>query len=203
LKILLTGSSNGLGQQLHQLLIAAGHDVVAPTRDHLDLSVISAVAAFAPDSVDMLINCAGTGIGGKIDFCQHRIDDVVEILNTNFMAPVVLCHTVLNANPACKIVNITSTNNNRYWPNDLAYSLSKKALEDLGNMLRIEYPALNYLEVRLGLTKTNFNQSRYKNDPERFSDLYETNVYQTANNAANRIYAVLFDSNIKFIEIAP
>lgn len=203
MKILLTGSASGVGQQLNQLLTNAGHNVVALTRTQLNLAAINDVTAFTAGPVDMLINCAGTDIGGKIDFCNHQISDIVDILNTNLVAPVILCHTVLKANSVCKIVNITSTNNNRYWPNDLAYSLSKKSLEELGRMLCVEYPALSYLEVRLGLTRTNFNQSRYKNDPERFVDLYESNRYQTATEAAERIVNVLFDSNIKFIEISP
>ena len=90
MKILLTGSSNGLGQKLHQLLTALDHDVVAPTRDQLNLADTNNVIAFAVNHVDMLINCAGTGIGGKIDFCHHNINDVVEIFNTNLVAPIVL-----------------------------------------------------------------------------------------------------------------
>jgi short-subunit dehydrogenase len=203
MKILLTGSNSGIGQQLQKQLLSSGHDVIALTRKELNLALINTVTEFTVDYIDMLINCAGTGIGGKIDFCNHSLDNVVEILNTNFIAPVVLCHKALKINPYCKIVNITSTNNNRYWPNDLAYSLSKKSLKELGNMLCIEYPLLNYLEIQLGLTKTNFNQSRYKKEPARFTDLYESNKYQTVEYVATRIVDVLFDSNIKFIEISP
>lgn len=203
MNVFLTGSSNGLGRELLNQLIKLGHQVIAPIRTELDLSDVNQVIEYKLDNVDMLINCAGTGVGGKIDFCNHRPENIVEILNTNLIAPVMLCHKALKQNLNCKIVNITSTNNNHYWPNDLAYSLSKAALTDLGTMLRVEYPTLKYLEVRLGLTKTNFNNNRYANEPERFQDLYESHVYQTAESAAHEIVGVLFNDNIKFIEVAP
>lgn len=203
MKILLTGSGSGLGQKLYQLLTHLGHDVEGITREILNLSDISQVISYKTGYVDMLINCAGTGIGGKIDFCQHNPANVIDILNTNFIAPVILCQSCLKINAKCKIVNVTSTNNNRYWPKDLAYSLSKKSLEHLGSMLRVEYPDIKYLEVRLGLTKTNFNKNRYRLEPNRFEDLYQQHAYLTVDHAAQKILEVLFDESIKIIEISP
>jgi len=110
---------------------------------------------------------------------------------------------VLAFNRLCKIVNITSTNNKRYWPNDLAYSLSKKCLAEFGKMLTVEFTDLNYLEVRLGLTKTNFNNNRYKNNQNKFQDIYATSNYLLPENVARKIVDVLFDNTIKFIEVAP
>ena len=203
MRIFLTGASSGVGHRLFTQLTESGNHVVAPTRAQLDLSVTDQVINYELDNVDMLINCAGTGVGGKIDFCNHRPTNVVEILNTNLIGPVLLCQKVLSKNSHCKIVNITSTNNNRFWPGDLAYSLSKQSLSDLGSMLRVEYPSLRYLEVRLGLTKTNFNNNRYANDSERFQDVYGSHVYQTVESAVDQITKVLFNDNIKFIEVAP
>jgi short-subunit dehydrogenase len=150
----------------------------------------------------MLINCAGTGIGGKIDFVNHCASDMVDLLHTNFIAPVLLSQSVLGNNPRAKIVNITSTNNSRYWPNDLAYSLSKKALEDFGKMLVVEYPTVKYLEIRLGLTKTKFNQNRFRNDPGRYTDIYDR-PHLLPSEVADKICKILFDHTIKFIEISP
>jgi short-subunit dehydrogenase len=203
MKIFLTGSSSGLGHTLFNKLTGLGHHVIAPLRSELNLSLPEQICAYKIDNVDMLINCAGTGVGGKIDFCNHRPENVFEIFNTNLIAPVMLCHKVLNQNSHCKIVNITSTNNNRYWPNDLAYSLSKKSLANLGSMLCVEYPGIKYLEVRLGLTKTNFNSNRYANEQERFYDLYQSNNYQTVESAGEKIINVLFDDSIKSIEVSP
>jgi short-subunit dehydrogenase len=202
MKILLTGSSNGVGKELKKTL-SSQHEVDCPTRLELDLNDAKSVVNYVDKAYDMLINCAGTGVGGKIDFVHHTTDFVQEILQVNFVNVVLLVQQVLRFNAKCKIINITSTNNKRYWPNDLAYSLSKKCLETFGTMLTTEYPKVRHLEVRLGLTKTNFNCSRYKHEPERLQDIYSINEHLMPNEVAQKIVDVAFDDRIKFIEISP
>ena len=199
MKILITGTSSGIGQGLmHQLL---HHEVTRLTRSTLDLADVSSVTNYSIDHYDMLINCAATGIGGKIDLVNHSDTDAVNILNVNLISPILLCKKILKSNPQCKIVNITSTNNNHYYPNDLIYSLSKLALAEFGRMLKIEYPTTNLLEISLGLTKTNFNYNRYSNNLDRYYDIYQ-HPHLTVEQAVTRIMSVLFDSNVKNIEIS-
>lgn len=200
MKIIVTGTSSGIGENLTRAL--HDHEVIALSRKQLDLSDVGAVENFQFDPVDMLVNCAGTDLGGKIDFVNHRISEVVSIINTNLLAPMLLAHRALLNNSHCKIVNITSTNNKRYYANNLAYSLSKKSLSDFGKMLSVDYPDLRLLEIQLGLTRTNFNQNRYRTAPKRFRDIYQQE-HLTAEQATERIISVLFDDTIKFIEIGP
>lgn len=201
MNILITGSSSGVGNGLAKILSIA-NNVIGLTRNDLDLSNIKNVSIFELPVIDMLINCAGTDIGGKIEFTNHNTDEIVKILNTNLVSPVILSQKALKNNVNCKIVNITSTNNNRYYANNLAYSLSKKALESFTNMLQVEYPKANILEVRLGLTKTNFNKNRFKGHEDRFNDIY-VNKHLTIDEAVSQITSVLFNDSIKFIEVAP
>jgi len=200
MRILITGTSSGLGQELVGRL--HDHDVVALTRQLLDLSDIASVINYNPGFCDILINCAGTDIGGKIDFVNHQTQHVVDILNTNLIAPVLLSKQMLSNNSKCKIVNITSTNNNRYYANNLSYSLSKKALAEFGAMLKVEYPDVDYLEIKLGLVKTEFNRNRYQHEPDRFTDIYQLS-HLTVCQAADIIVPTVFNSSIKFIEVAP
>jgi short-subunit dehydrogenase len=200
MKILLTGSSGGIGQALSKRL--RSHEITEVSRSTLDLGCIDQVLSYRTGNVDMLINCAGTDIGGKIDFVNHRDHMVAQILTVNLLAPVLLTQKVLKDNPQCRIVNITSTNNKRYYANNLAYSLSKLSLGNFGDMLAVDYPDIDLLEVRLGLTKTNFNTARYAEDSNRFVDIY-TNQHLSADWAAEKIHSVLFDSTVKFIEISP
>lgn len=200
MKIVVTGTSSGIGLELTNRL--RQFDVVSLTRNDVDLSNVKDVLDYDIDVCDMLINCAGTDIGGKIDFAQHNSKHVVDILTTNLLSPVILSQKVLRKNSKCKIVNITSTNNNRYYANNLAYSLSKKALSEFGAMLKVDYPDVQYLEIRLGLTKTNFNNSRYQFDKDRYNDVY-ANSHLTVDQAVDKMMPVLFDSTIKFIEVSP
>jgi short-subunit dehydrogenase len=201
MRIAVTGSRSGVGKALVGLL-EMRHEIIHITRDRLDLGNTRELVEQGLDYCDMLINCAGTDLGGKIEFAQHNLADINEIMSVNLLAPLYLTHKALSKNPDCKIVNITSTNNNRYWPNDLAYSLSKKALEEFGHMLRVEYPDVDLLEVRLGLTKTSFNENRYRNCPDRLVDIYDQ-PHLIPEEVAIRIATVLFDPAVKFIEISP
>jgi len=200
MRITITGTASGVGLELVNRL--QQHDVTALSREKLDLSDINAVVNYNLGPCDLLINCAATDVGGKIDFVNHEIHHVIDIMNTNLLSPVLLSKQALANNPNCKIVNITSTNNNRYYPNNLAYSLSKQSLANFGSMLKIEYPDVQYLEVRLGLTKTNFNNNRYRHNPKRFDDVY-ANKHLTVDQVADRILDVLFDSSVKVIEVSP
>jgi short-subunit dehydrogenase len=200
MNIVITGTSSGVGQALAHHL--CDHTVVALTRDQLDLGNINHVLNYSMDAVDLLINCAGTDVGGKIDFVNHRTNSIVNTMTVNLLSPVILTQKALKNNAKCRVVNITSTNNRRYYANNLAYSLSKKALEEFGNMLKVDYPDVDLLEIRLGLIKTNFNQARYEFEPERFDDVY-VNQHLTVDQVVVKILDVLFDSSVKFIEVSP
>lgn len=200
MKILLTGSSSGIGHELYKIL-SAEHEIIAPNRFDLNLTHINDIIKFVDSKYDILINCAGTGVGGKIDFINHDPFLSKEILETNLLGTVLLTQRVLSFNINTKIVNITSTNNNRFYPGDLVYSLSKKSLEIFTNMIKIEYPKTPVLEIKLGLTKTNFNQNRYRNDCTRYQDIYQTPCL-SAEQVAKQIIAVLFENSIKNIEIS-
>jgi short-subunit dehydrogenase len=199
MNIIITGTSSGVGEYLASKL-QENHTVVAINRNDCDLN--NSIPSNFVGYCDMLINCAGTGIGGKIDFVNHNPEDINEIFNVNLLAPIELTRQALKQNKHCKIVNITSTNNKRYYPNDLAYSLSKLALSEFGKMLAIEYPEVKILEVRLGLTQTNFNSNRYKKEPDRFQEIYH-NKHLTIPEAGDAIIEALFNDNIKFIEVSP
>lgn len=201
MKVVVTGANSGVGFELCNQL-GVDHSVVALTRKELDLSDISAVLNYFFEPCDILINCAATGLGGKIDFVNHTPSSVVTIINTNLLSPMLLSQQALKNNSKCRIVNITSTNNNRYYSNDLAYSLSKKSLADFGSMLKVEYPDVDLLEVRLGLTKTNFNNNRYSLDASRYQDIY-VNPHLTAEVAAKQIVNAILSTDIKFLEISP
>jgi short-subunit dehydrogenase len=199
--IMITGAGSGIGRALHAFL-CQDHTVHAITRQQLDLSDTAAAMAFNPPKLDVLINCAAHDQGGKIDFLNHDAASVIDIITVNLLAPMLLSQTALKANPHCRIVNITSTNNRRYWPNNLAYSLSKRALADFGDMLKIDYPDADVLEVRLGLTRTQFNANRYRDQPHRFVDIYQQPCLDP-DSVAERISCAILDRTVKFIEIAP
>ena len=197
--VFLTGGSSGVGQALNKKLTALGYNVIAWTRDQLDLNNVDQVHHSKIPVVDIVINCAGHDLGGKQPWLDHKPDDWLKIINTNIIAPMLICHQALHANPTCKLINITSTNNNKYYSNDLVYSLTKQALATFGQMLAIDYPGVDLLEVQLGLTQTNFNNNRYRNNSAQWKEIYNQPCLDPNTVADNIIDAI--KTNKKFIKL--
>ena len=196
--IVLTGCSSGIGAALKEKLA----DTYCITRDMWDMDT-PIPNDIVPNNVTMLINIAGHDVGGKINFSNHKLEHWSRVLQTNLVSTMALTHQTLNKNPTATIVNITSTNVDQYWPNDLVYSLSKVALSEFTKMLRIEYNnEMQFREVRLGLTKTNFVKNRYAVDHAPVDDLYSKYEHLLPKEVAQRIVEFI-DTNENFIRIAP
>ena len=53
MRVLVTGGSRGIGSDICEMFKKDGHEVIAPTREELDLSQ---PFSFIPDKIDILIN---------------------------------------------------------------------------------------------------------------------------------------------------
>jgi short-subunit dehydrogenase len=199
--IVITGSNSGIGHELYKIL-SQHNTVIGLTRNDCDLDDITSVINYTLPHCDILINCAAHDLGGKVAFCEHETINLAKIFNTNLLAPTILTQKALRNNTQTKIVNITSTNNNRYYGNDLVYTLTKKALSDFTAYLKVDYPHIAALEVIVGLTKTNFNTNRHKAKHKPIDDLYSA-PHLSPQNVANKIVDIIFDNSITKIEIIP
>ncbi|MEF8727874.1 MAG: SDR family oxidoreductase [Accumulibacter sp.] len=160
-RILLTGASGGLGQELARQLAAAGAVLLLAGRDHARLRELSAslgngsacvtgdlgrpagVAALAAAARDfelnVLINNAGVGAFGLLD--TQEWSTVEEVLATNLEGPIHLTHALLpwlKAQPQAAIVNIGSTFGSLPFPGFAAYSAAKAGLRGFSQALRRE-----------------------------------------------------------------
>ena len=146
MKILITGTTSGIGAATAKLLKLQYHDVIELNRSELDLTDIQAVTDYSLPEIDCLINNAGGG--AKDD--QSKV-------NLNFLAPVILARKAYQQNPKVIIVNVTSSYVNKYWGNDLIYSVSKKALAAFRLDFRVDYPDAIIIEIRPGLTRQQYD----------------------------------------------
>lgn len=160
-RILLTGASGGLGQELARQLAAAGARLLVAGRDaerlaalmatlgpddasvRADLSrpegIAAAVGAAREFGANVLINNAG--IGGFGLFEQQNWGDVEQVLLTNLAVPMRLTHALLPTLKACPqaaIVNIGSTFGSLPFPGFAAYSAAKAGLRGFSQALRRE-----------------------------------------------------------------
>jgi len=197
-KVLITGTTSGIGSHIHKFV---DWDIVNLTRNIVDLDCPELILDEHIPTVDILINNAGHDLGGKVLFADHMFDHWQRIINTNLISAMRITQLALQKNPNLMVVNITSTNNDKYWGNDLVYSLSKVALETFGKMLNVDYPNVVVKEARVGLTQTEFNNNRYKLNHKPIDDLY-TNPCLDPFLVASKIVDFI-NSNNNFIRIMP
>jgi 3-oxoacyl-[acyl-carrier protein] reductase len=141
LKILVTGGSRGIGKDICDKFIKEGHEVIAPTREELDLSQ---PLSFIPDKIDVLINNAG------INFIDSVFDgeNYEEIMQVNYFSPLrlfKLCLPHMKKQNYGRIINIGSVWVDYAKSGRSAYSASKNALHSLTKSITSEYGAYNIL----------------------------------------------------------
>ena len=141
MRILITGGSRGIGSDICEIFKKYGHEVIAPTREELDLSQ---PFSFIPDKIDILINNAGINIIDSI-FEGENYD---EIMTVNYFSPLrlfKLCLPHMKKQNYGRVVNIGSVWVDYAKPGRSSYSASKNALHSLTKAITAEYGTYNIL----------------------------------------------------------
>jgi short-subunit dehydrogenase len=164
---LITGASSGIGLELARLLCARGHDAVLVARRHERLEALAdelrsrharRVDVIACDvsepsgrdrlrdqvqelglTVDVLVLCAGFGMGGQFIAQDH--DRVRLMVRTNFEAVVDLAGAFAPAMASRgrgAILIVSSMAGNQPMPNLGVYAASKAAVTSFAEMLHAE-----------------------------------------------------------------
>jgi short-subunit dehydrogenase len=184
--VLLTGASSGIGRELAKQLAARGARlaVVARRRPQLeslakeieaaggarpavieaDLSIrgaageVGAAALEELGQVEVLINNAGGGVGGRIAAVGDR-DEAREAFEVNYWSPLALIQALeppMRERGSGAIVNVTSMGQITTWPGFGAYAATKAALSLATETLAMELPAtgVHVMEVLPGPVDT-------------------------------------------------
>ena len=192
--IFITGISSGFGLETAKLLAAEGHTVYGTVRrevEHLpninylnvdvrDAASIQKAIDYIIEKehrIDVLINNAGMGIGGPIEFATE--EDVRLQMDTNFMGLVHCAKAVLpymRQQKSGRIIALSSIGGVMGLPFQGFYSASKFAIEGYCEALRLETRSLGIKVVvlRPGDFATKFTASRKKILNEESSKVYKT-----------------------------
>jgi 3-oxoacyl-[acyl-carrier protein] reductase len=141
LRILVTGGSRGIGKDICDKFIKEDHEVIAPTREELDLSQ---PISFIPDKIDILINNAGINLTDSV----FDGENYEEIMQVNYFSPLrlfKLCLPHMKKQNYGRIINIGSVWVDYAKSGRSAYSASKNALHSLTKSITSEYGAYNIL----------------------------------------------------------
>jgi len=141
MRILITGGSRGIGSDICEIFKKYGHEVIAPTREELDLSQSF---SFIPDKIDILINNAGINIIDSI----FEGENYEEMMTVNYFSPLrlfKLCLPHMKKQNYGRVVNIGSVWVDYAKPGRSSYSASKNALHSLTKAITAEYGTYNIL----------------------------------------------------------
>ena len=141
MRILITGGSRGIGSDICEIFKKYGHEVIAPTREELDLSQ---PFSFIPDKIDILINNAGINIIDSI----FEGENYEKMMTVNYFSPLrlfKLCLPYMKKQNYGRVVNIGSVWVDYAKPGRSSYSASKNALHSLTKAITAEYGTYNIL----------------------------------------------------------
>lgn len=142
-KALITGASRGIGAAIASMLENRGIEVVTPTRDILDLSLMESIRAYVVSQqdagIDILVNNAGINILNEVT--QVKDEDWQTMIQVNLTAPMALIRGLspyMKAQKWGRIVNISSIFSLVTKESRSAYSATKAGLNGLTRTAGIE-----------------------------------------------------------------
>lgn len=188
--VVITGGSGGIGLALCREFCSRGDKVYSLSRNkntenpavHItadvsdDVSVKAAFAQIEEDHIDLLINNAGFGISGAIEFTE--ISEAEKQFQVNFFGGLRCVQAAIPLLRKCRgrIINVSSAAAIFSIPFQAFYSASKAAVNSLTLALRNELYDfdISVCAVMPGDVKTGFTQQRRKSNEG--SDLYQDKI---------------------------
>lgn len=179
---LITGATSGLGKALAERYAEAGWQVILVGRREDKFPVLRGpghtyivgdlrcpdvveqiVQAADRSGVNVLVNCAATRHG--LSFMQSLSSDMVEEIELNLLAPMLLTHRlwmIFARQGAGTIINIGSLAASSPGPNEAAYAASKGGLQAFSKALQFEATEIGVrvLYVELGAMNSPMTSGR-------------------------------------------
>ncbi len=198
--IVISGASSGIGKAAAEYFHGKGYKVIGLSRTYpkekydydyvlgdlaKESDIDRAVEEIGKltDHVDVLVNCAGIGISGAIEY--NTLEEVNKIFQVNVIGQFYITKKILpllRAANGAKIINVGSVAGELTIPFQTFYSMTKSAVHRFTEGLRIELKpfGIGVASVLPGDTKTGFTANRYQ--PRVIeNDLYKDRIKRSIN----------------------
>lgn len=201
-RVLLLGSSGGIGSSLLRELSARHYDVTGWDSDDLDLDRPQDIFLKDFSRYDMLANCTGHSQGTFRGFLGNSWQNQLSQIMVNYVSNLFLLKHYALSRSSGRYIWISSIALDRASVYQSVYGSTKAGSKFAIDLIRQECDHVNILEVKLGLVKTN---TRYRNfegtmTAAEVDKTYDQSVLLQSAEVATRI-ADAIDQNKNFIEI--
>lgn len=164
MRIILTGASSGIGKAIKEEL--KDYEIIEICRNcenKADLSDIKAVKKLKFENVSGIIHNAGVGYFGQFE--DISIEKIEEMINVNFLSPMILTKNHLKDIKKQRgfIINISSTSAIHPARMGVVYAATKAALRHFGNSLfeEVRKSGVKVCNIIPDLTLTNFHNKTF------------------------------------------
>lgn len=178
--VVISGASSGIGFETAKFLHSKGFNVIGISRKYpkekydfkyflCDITKEEHINNFVEElnklneSVDILVNCAGMGVSGAVEY--STFEELKRIYDVNVFGQFLLTKKILpllRKSEKAKIINIGSVAGSIIIPFQTFYSMTKASIMAFSEGLRIELSPFNIqvATVLPGDIKTDFTKSR-------------------------------------------